>query len=165
MTLTQLQYVVAIADSKSMNKAANDLFVSQPALSGAIKELEEELSMQLFTRTNKGIVVTIEGEEFLSYARQMIELQTMVEDRFVSRKENKKKFSVSMQHYSFAVDAFIELANKYSMNEYELAVHETKTFEVIENVKNHRSEIGILYVNDFNYKALNSIFRKQTISR
>ena len=86
MTLTQLQYVVAIADSKSMNKAANDLFVSQPALSGAIKELEEELSMQLFTRTNKGIVVTIEGEEFLSYARQMIELQTMVEDRFVSRK-------------------------------------------------------------------------------
>lgn len=159
MTLTQLQYVVAIADSKSMNKAANDLFVSQPALSGAIKELEEELSMQLFTRTNKGIVVTIEGEEFLSYARQMIELQTMVEDRFVSRKENKKKFSVSMQHYSFAVDAFIELANKYSMNEYELAVHETKTFEVIENVKNHRSEIGILYVNDFNYKALNKIFQ------
>lgn len=162
MTLTQLQYVVAIADSKSMNKAASDLFVSQPALSGAIKELEEELSIQLFTRTNKGIVVTIEGEEFLSYARQMIELQTMIEDRF-SYKENKKKFSVSMQHYSFAVDAFIELANKYSMNEYELAVHETKTYEVIENVKNYRSELGILYVNDFNQKAMNKIFQESEL--
>lgn len=163
MTLTQLQYVVTIADTKSMNKAANKLFVSQPALSGAIKELEEELACQIFIRTNKGIVVTTEGDEFLSYARQMVELHNMVEDRFVGRKEMKKKFSVSMQHYSFAVEAFIELANRFSMAEYELAVHETKTFEVIDNVKNHRSEIGILYLNDFNQKVMNKIFNENDL--
>jgi len=163
MTLTQLQYVVAIADTKSMNKAANELFVSQPALSGAIKDLEEEIGVQLFLRTNKGIVVTTEGEEFLSYARQMVELQSIVEDRFSDRKDKKKKFSVSMQHYSFAVDAFIELANRFSMNEYEIAVHETKTHEVIENVRNYRSEIGVLYINDFNEKAMKKIFSENDL--
>ena len=112
MTLTQLQYVVAIAETKSMNKAAAALFVSQPALSGAIKDLEEELQTELFIRTNKGIVITTEGQEFLSYARQMVELGNLVEERFVNKTIAKKKFSVSMQHYSFAVEAFIKLAKK-----------------------------------------------------
>lgn len=157
MTLTQLQYAVAIAETKSMNKAANDLFVSQPALSGAIKELEEELSIQIFIRTNKGIVVTTEGEEFLRYARQMVELGNLVEERFVNKSITKKKFSVSMQHYSFAVEAFIELAKGFAVGEYELAVHETKTHEVIDNVKNYRSEIGVIYKNEFNEKAIRKI--------
>lgn len=157
MTLTQLQYAVTIADTKSMNKAAVDLFVSQPALSGAIKELEEELSTQLFIRTNKGILVTTEGEEFLRYARQMVELGNLVEERFVNKTIAKKKFSVSMQHYSFAVEAFIELAKGIEVGEYELAVHETKTHEVIENVKNYRSELGVIYKNDFNEKAIQKI--------
>ncbi len=158
MTLTQLQYAVIIADKKSMNKAAIELFVSQPALSGAIHDLEEELGIEIFIRSNRGIVVTTEGEAFLSYARQMVELNEMIVDRFNDRKESRKKFSVSMQHYSFAVEAFIELANRYSMDEYELAVHETKTAEVIDNVKNNRSELGILYINDFNKKSLKKIF-------
>ena len=157
MTLTQLQYAVAIAETKSMNKAANDLFVSQPALSGAIKELEEELSIQIFIRTNKGIVVTTEGEEFLRYARQMVELGNLVEERFVNKSITKKKFSVSMQQYSFAVEAFIELAKGFAVGEYELAVHETKTHEVIDNVKNYRSEIGVIYKNEFNEKAIRKI--------
>lgn len=157
MTLTQLRYTVAIADTKSMNKAANDLFVSQPALSGAIKELEEELATQIFIRSNKGIVVTTEGEEFLRYARQMVELDNLVEERFINKAIAKKKFSVSMQHYSFAVEAFIELAKGFEVGEYELAVHETKTHEVIENVKNYRSELGVIYKNDFNEKAIQKI--------
>lgn len=157
MTLTQLQYVVAIADTKSMNKAANDLFVSQPALSGAIKDLEVELATQLFIRTNKGIVLTTEGEEFLRYARQMVELGNLVEERFVNKTISKKKFSVSMQHYSFAVEAFIELAKGFEVGEYELAVHETKTHEVIDNVKTYRSELGVIYMNDFNEKAIQKI--------
>lgn len=157
MTLTQLQYAVTIAETKSMNKAANDLFVSQPALSGAIKELEDELATQIFIRTNKGIVVTTEGEEFLQYARQMVELGNLVEERFVNKSIAKKKFSVSMQHYSFAVEAFIELAKEYEVGEYELAVHETKTHEVIDNVKNYRSELGVIYKNDFNEKAIQKI--------
>lgn len=158
MTLAQAIYAVKIAELKSMNKAAMELFVSQPALSGAIHDLEEELGCEIFIRSNRGITVTTEGEEFLSYARQMVEIHNMIEDRFIGRKENKKKFSVSMQHYSFAVDAFIELAKRFTMNEYELAIHEVKTSEVIDNVKNYRSEIGILYVNDFNKKALHKIF-------
>lgn len=157
MTLTQLLYAVTIAETKSMNKAANELFVSQPALSGSIKELEEELSTQIFHRTNKGIVVTTEGEEFLSYARQMVELNGLVEERFVNKTIARKRFSVSMQHYSFAVEAFIDLAKSFEMGEYELAIHEAKTYEVIENVRDHRSEIGVIYINEFNEKAITKI--------
>ena len=160
MTLTQLQYAVTIAKTKSMNQAANELFVSQPALSGAMKELEDELGTQLFIRNNRGIVITTEGEEFLSYARQMVELGNLVEERFVNKSITRKKFSVSMQHYTFAVEAFIELAKRFSIGEYELAVHETKTHEVIENVKNYRSEIGVLYINSFNEKAIRKILEE-----
>ena len=136
------------------------MFVSQPALSGAMKELEDELGTQLFIRNNRGIVITTEGEEFLSYARQMVELGNLVEERFVNKSITRKKFSVSMQHYTFAVEAFIELAKKFSIGEYELAVHETKTHEVIENVKNYRSEIGVLYINSFNEKAIRKILEE-----
>ncbi len=158
MTLAQLNYVVKIADTKSMNKAAAELFVSQPALSGSVRELEEELHIQIFIRTNKGMVTTAEGEEFLRYARQIVEISGMIDDRYTGKKKNRKKFSVSTQHYSFAVEAFIELGRRFAMNEFELAVHETKTYEVIENVKNLKSEIGVLYLNDFNSKALTKIF-------
>ncbi|MDO5147544.1 MAG: LysR family transcriptional regulator [Eubacteriales bacterium] len=158
MTLTQLHYVVKIADTKSMNKAAAELFVSQPALSGSVRDLEEELHIQIFIRTNKGIVLTTDGEEFLRYARQMVELSRMIDDRYGGEKKNRKRFSVSTQHYSFAVEAFIELGRRFAMDEFELAVHETKTYEVIENVKNIKSEIGVLYLNDFNRKALTKIF-------
>lgn len=163
MTLTQLTYAVTIADTKSMNQAAAQLYVSQPALSGAIRDLEAELHTELFIRTNRGIVLTTEGEEFLSYARQMVELQKLVDERFVEKKQVRKKFSVSMQHYSFAVEAFIELGKRFAISEYELAVHETKTYEVIENVRNYRSEIGILYLNDFNEKALKKIFAENEL--
>ena len=158
MTLQQLRYAVTIADMKSMNKAASELFVSQPALSNTIHDLEEELQIEIFLRTNRGIVVTTEGEEFLSYARQMVELQQMMEEKYMGAAELKRKFSVSMQHYSFAVEAFIKLARNFSLDEYELAVHETKTGEVIENVKNFRSELGILYLNSFNQKAMQKVF-------
>ncbi|MGN0341793.1 MAG: LysR family transcriptional regulator [Roseburia sp.] len=164
MTLTQLAYVVKIAETKSMNKAAAELFVSQPALSAAIRELEEELHTELFIRSNRGIVITTEGEEFLSYARQMVELNHLIGERFIEQKQSKKKFSVSMQHYSFAVEAFIELGKRFSMSEFELAVHETKTHEVIENVRDHRSELGVLYVNDFNEKAMQKIFAENNLS-
>ena len=103
MTLQQLRYAVTIADMKSMNKAASELFVSQPALSNTIHDLEEELQIEIFLRTNRGIVVTTEGEEFLSYARQMVELQQMMEEKYMGAAEHKRKFSVSMQHYSFEI--------------------------------------------------------------
>ncbi|MCM1327372.1 MAG: LysR family transcriptional regulator [Bacteroidales bacterium] len=157
MTLQQLIYTVKIAETKSMNKAANELFISQPALSNAIHELEEELQIAIFIRNKRGIIVTAEGENFLSYARQIVEMSTMLKDRYSSGQALTNKFSVSMQHYSFAVEAFMTLAEEFKLHDYELAIHETKTAEVIENVEKFRSELGIIYQNEFNEKALNKI--------
>ena len=164
MTLQQLKYVTAIADCGSMNEAAKTLFVSQPSLSGAVKELEEEAGIEIFKRTNKGVLPTPEGEEFLGYARQLLNQYELLEDRFIRRTRVKKKFSVSMQHYSFAVKAFVELVKQYGMDEYEFAVYETKTGEVISNVRNFRSEIGVLYENEFNGQAISKILKENNVS-
>lgn len=160
MTLTQLKYVIAIADTHSMNMAARALFIAQPSLSQALRELEEEIGLTLFNRSNRGVKITPEGEEFLGYARQVVEQYQLVEDRYIEKKNSKKRFSVSMQHYTFAVKAFVEMVKQFGMDEYEFAVHETKTYEVIEDVKNFRSEIGILYLNDFNRAVLTKLFQE-----
>ena len=131
MTLTQLRYVIAIADTHSMNEAARTLFIAQPSLSQAIRELEEEIGITVFNRSNRGVSITPEGEEFLGYARQVVEQYRLVENRYIEKKNSKKRFSVSMQHYSFAVKAFVEMVKQFGMDEYEFAVHETKTYEVI----------------------------------
>lgn len=158
MTLTQLRYAITVSDAKSMNEAAKELFISQPSLSTAIKELEEEIGVELFRRTNRGIAITPDGEEFIGYARQVVEQYQLIESRYVSKEKVKKKFSVSMQHYTFAVSAFVELVKKFGMDQYEFAVYETKTYEVIQDVKNFKSEIGILYLNEFNRKILTKLF-------
>lgn len=160
MTLAQLRYAITVAKATSMNEAARKLFISQPSLSTAIRELEEEISVELFHRTNRGVWVTPEGEEFIGYAKQVVDQYELMESKYVAKKSGKKKFSVSMQHYSFAVSAFVELVKQFGMDEYEFAVHETKTQKVIEDVKNFKSEIGILYVNDFNRKVLEKLFHE-----
>ena len=163
MTLTQLQYAITIAGAGSMNEAARALFRSQPRLSSAMKELEEEIGVRLFLRTNRGIALTPEGEEFIGYARQVVEQYSLMESRYIKKEKIKKKFSVSMQHYTFAVKAFIEMVKQFGMDEYEFAVYETKTYEVIENVKDFKSEIGILYLNAFNEKVLKKIFSEYNL--
>ena len=160
MTLTQLRYIIAIANAGSMNEAARNLFISQPSLSSTVKDLEEEIGVELFRRSNRGIFVTPEGEEFLGYARKVVEQYELMESKYISKKPSKKKFSVSTQHYTFAVDAFVEMVKQFGMDEYEFAIHETKTYSVIENVKNFKSEIGILYLNDFNSKILTKLFHE-----
>lgn len=125
-----------------------------------MKDLEEEIGVELFRRSNRGIFVTPEGEEFLGYARQVVEQYELMESKYISKKPSKKKFSVSTQHYTFAVDAFVEMVKQFGMDEYEFAIHETKTYSVIENVKNFKSEIGILYLNDFNSKILTKLFHE-----
>ena len=160
MTITQLRYVIAISQANSMNEAARHLFISQPSLSASVKDLEEEIGIELFRRTNRGVMVTPEGEEFLGYARQVVEQYQLIETRYFEKKEVKKKFSVSMQHYTFAVNAFVEMVKQFGMDEYEFAIHEEKTYEVIEDVKNFKSEIGILYLNDFNRKVLTKLFQE-----
>ena len=159
MTLQQLHQVITIADSGSMNEAAKKLFISQPSLSATVKELEQEIGFNLFVRSNRGIIITPEGEEFLGYARQVTEQYRLLENRYIEKK-SKKKFSVSMQHYSFAVKAFVEMVKKIGMDEYEFAVHETRTWEVIENVKYFKSELGVLYLNDYNEQVMRKIFKE-----
>lgn len=163
MTITQLKYVIAVAESHSMNEAAGKLFISQPSLSAAVKELEAEIGIELFRRNNRGITITPQGEEFIGYAKQTVLQYELMEAKYISKEELKKKFSVSTQHYAFAVDAFSEMVKQFGMDEYEFAIYETRTNDVIEDVKNFKSEIGILYLNDFNRKVLTKIFNENNL--
>jgi DNA-binding transcriptional LysR family regulator len=157
MTLQQLKYVIEVANRGSINEAAKRLFISQPSLSNAIKDLEEEMGIAIFDRSNKGISLSKEGVEFLSYARQVVEQMELLEGRYMNAKPSPQHFSVSTQHYAFAVNAFVSLVQEYGHEEYELALRETKTYEIIEDVRSLRSEIGILYLNEFNGKVINKL--------
>ena len=159
MTLQQLQQIITIADSGSMNEAAKKMFISQPSLSAAVKELEKEIGIGIFVRSNRGIVITPEGEEFLGYARQIIEQYQLLEKRYIEKKA-KKKFSVSMQHYTFAVKAFVEMVKKVGMEEYDFSIHETRTWDVIENVRYFKSELGVLYLNDYYALIMQKMFKE-----
>ena len=116
--------------------------------------------MEIFRRTNRGISVMPEGEEFIGYARQVTEQYELMERKYITKENTKKRFSVSMQHYTFAVNAFVEMVKQFGMDEYEFEVHETKTYDVIMDVKNFKSEMGILYLNDFNQNVLTKLFRE-----
>ena len=157
MTLTQLNYIITIAETKSMNKAAAQLYVSQPSLTNAIKELEKELGITLFYRSGKGATLTNDGAEFLLYAKQIYGQYESVMEKYGKGGFCKKKFGVSTQHYSFAVKAFVDMAKEFDMSEYEFAIRETKTAEVISDVSTMKSEIGVLYLCDFNRKAIGKL--------
>ncbi len=158
MTLQQLKYAIAIAEQKSISEAAKAMFISQPTLSNAIKELERELGITIFLRNNKGIEISLEGKKFLGYARQVIEQADLLEEEYLG-KPAKQKFSISTQHYSFAVNAFVDLIKEYGGDNYEFTIRETKTYEIIEDVRSLRSEIGILYLNDFNEKVITKLIK------
>ncbi|MCM3585787.1 LysR family transcriptional regulator [Mesobacillus maritimus] len=160
MTLQQLKYVIEVARSRSINKAAQNLFISQPSLSNALKELEEEIGITIFSRTNRGILLTPEGSEFLGYARQVVEQAELLENRYIKASSPQQNFAVSAQHYAFAVSAFVRLLKEYNREEYEFTLRETRTYEIIDDVKNLRSEIGVLYVNDFNRNVIQKFLRE-----
>ncbi|WP_026701749.1 LysR family transcriptional regulator [Salibacterium aidingense] len=165
MTLQQLRYVIEVAKQRSISKAAHRLFISQPSLSNAIKELENELGIAIFSRTNKGIILTSEGSEFLGYARQVMEQTDLLENRYANAAQPPQQhFSVSGQHYAFAVSAFVKLLKNYNRDEYEFTLRETRTYEIIDDVKNLRSEIGILYVNDFNEQVIRKFLREGNLT-
>lgn len=163
MTITQLRYAIAVSNSSSMNKASRQLFISQPSLSASIKELEEEIGIDLFRRTNRGIQITPEGKEFIGYARQVVEQYELLQSRYVTKDQVRTRFSVSTQHYTFAVQAYVNTVREFGMDKYEFAINETKTSEVIDDVKNFRSEIGILYLNEFNRKVLTKLFKENDL--
>lgn len=163
MTLQQLKYVVTVADHCSMNEAAKELFITQPTLSNSIRDLEKEAGISIFYRTNKGITVTTEGMEFLGYARQVLEQTQLLEEKYLGTAPRKVRFSVSTQHYSFAVNAFVDLIKEYGMNNYDFQLRETRTYEIIEDVKQLNSEVGILYLNRFNKKVLQKMMKENEL--
>lgn len=164
MTLLQLKYVLTVAQKGTISEAAKALFIAQPSLTSAIKELEGELGISLFARTNKGIHVTTEGEEFLGYARQVLEQTKLIEEKYFGAAPVKHQFCVSAQHYSFAVEAFVELLKECGGDEYDFRIRETQTYEIIEDVARLRSEVGVLYLNEFNEKILRKTLRANDLS-
>ena len=154
MTLRQLQYVLTVATKGSISEAAKTLFVSQPSLTSAVRDLEDEIGITLFNRTNRGTVVTSEGEEFLAYARQVVDQVDLLEQKYSGKKRGRQDFCVSAQHYSFVVEAFVDVLRDYGGDEYDFRIRETQTYEIIEDVAKLRSQVGVLYFNRENEKVL-----------
>lgn len=163
MTLQQLRYVIMVAETGTITEAANRLYISQPSLTNAIHELEKEMNITIFNRSNKGISLSKEGDDFLGYARQVLEQAAILEDKYKSKHGGKKQFCVSTQHYSFAVNAFVDLIKEYGQEEYDFSLRETQTYEIIEDVAKMRSEIGILFLNDFNEKVIQKILKSHDL--
>ena len=164
MTLQQLSYVVAIAEAGTFNKAAEQLFVAQPSLTSAVKELEKELGIVLFNRTVRGTSLTAEGSAFLPYARSVLTQYQGLLDVYGPQGKRRQRFAVSTQHYTFAVKAFVQLTSGLDVSEYEFALRETRTKQIIDDVASSRSEIGILYMSDFNRKVLRKLLSHNGLS-
>lgn len=163
MTLQQIKYAITIAQTGSFNKAAEILYVAQPSLSEAVKELEKELGITVFNRNSRGVTLTNDGMEFINYARQLYSQYEVMEERFVQNGNLKKHFGISTQHYSFVVKAFINTINRFNTYEYEFAVRESRTIDVIDDVYSSRSEVGILYLSDFNQNAMKKILSSKRL--
>lgn len=163
MTLQQLRYAITISETGSLNKAAEILYVAQPSLTGSMQELEKELGITIFHRSGRGVTLTNDGLEFITYARQVYQQYETLMDKYGKSGTLKKKFSVSAQHYSFAVKTFVEMVKHFNTAEYEFAIRETKTREVIEDVSTLRSEIGILYLSDFNRNVLTKLLKSHDL--
>lgn len=162
-TIQQLRYVAEIATCGSVSRAAERLLVAQPSISAAIKDLESELGLTIFHRTNRGMVLSSEGTEFLGYARQVLEQVDLLESRFSGEGPRRRELSVSTQHYAFSVNAFVDLLKDYEGDSYEFTLRETRTHDIIEDVRHLRSEVGVLYLSDFNEAVMRKLFKENDL--
>lgn len=163
VTLQQLKYFIEAVNCGSINRAAERLFISQPSLSNTLRDLEEEIGSALFIRTPRGISLTTDGAEFLGYARQVTEQANLLEQRWLHKKPSRRLCSISTQHYAFAVNAFVNMVKKTDAEEYEYTLREARTHEIVDDVKNLRSELGILYMNNFNRKVIEKLLRENDL--
>ena len=163
MTIQQLNYVITISEKGSLNKAAEVLYVTQPSLTSAVRELEKELGITLFNRGGKGVTLTNDGAEFIQYARQVVTQYDRLLEKYGKGGNLRKKFGISCQHYSFAVKSFVEMVKQFDTDEYEFAIRESKTRDVIEDVAAGKSEVGILYLSDFNRKAIGKFLKSNQL--
>ncbi len=159
MTLQQIYYAITISEQGSFNKASEVLYISQPSLTESVRELEKELGIIIFHRSGKGVTLTSDGTEFISYARELYHQYNIIREKYGEGGKQKKKFAVSTQHYSFAVKSFVELVRKISTDEYEFAIREVRTQKVIDDVSNLKSEVGVLYLSEFNMPLLTKLMR------
>lgn len=159
MTLQQLKYIITVSETGTISEAAKALFISQPSLTNAVRELEKEMNITIFARTNRGISVSKEGRVFIGYARQVLEQAELLEERYKHPMGGKQEFCVSTQHYSFAVNAFVDLIKEYGNEEYDFSLRETQTYEIIDDVSTMKSEIGVLYLNGFNETVIRKIMK------
>ena len=164
MTLQQLKYAVAVADTRNITEASKRVFISQPSLTAAIQDLENEMNVKIFNRSNKGVSITNEGDEFLSYARQVLEQASLLEDRYKEGSSGSTIFSVSCQHYSFAVNAFVDVIRKFGGDSYDFTLRETQTNEIIDDVAKLKSEIGVIYLSDKNERVVSKLLKKNDLS-
>lgn len=164
MTLQQLKYVITISKSGSMHTAADELFITQPNLSKAIKDLEAEMGITIFNRTNKGVLLTDDGTKFLSYARQVVEQANLLEDIYKNKESIKRIFAISSQHYGFVVNAFVKLVETLGKDTYEFSLRECKTYDVINDVKDGRSELGVIYFSKFNSEIMKKVISSNGLS-
>ncbi|GAA4068967.1 LysR family transcriptional regulator [Amphibacillus indicireducens] len=160
MTLQQLRYFIETVKHGSINKSAESLFISQPSLSKVLKELEAEIGLELLIRTPRRITLTIDGAEFLGYARQVVEQHDLLERRWLNKTPSRRLCTISTQHYAFAVNAFVNMVKKTDALEYEYTLREARTFEIVEDVKNLRSELGILYKSNFNQEVIDKLLKE-----
>ncbi len=163
-SIKQLKYVIKTVELGSINEAAKQLFVSQPSLSNALKSVEEELNITIFQRSAKGVTLTDDGTEFLAYARQIVEQVELMEAKYKQKEQPKRLLSVSCQHYAFAVHAFAELVRNYAEQEYEFTLRETETHNILSDLSHFRSEIGVIYLNNFNEKVLKKVFQEKQLA-
>lgn len=163
MTLQQLKYVITVSETLNITQAAEQLFVSQPSLTKAIGELEKEMNIKIFNRTNKGVTVTREGDLFLTYARQVIEQTSYMEEQFKGGQFQNPQFSVSCQHYSFVVEAMVETIKQFDGSQYNFTLRETQTHEIIEDVRLLKSEIGIMYYSSQNRQIIMNMIKKNDL--
>ena len=163
MTLQQLQYAVTVASVGTITEAAERLYITQPSLTTAIRELEKEMNLTIFIRSNRGVAVSKEGEVFLGYARQILEQTELLKEKYTNERQWGRNFCVSTQHYSFAVNAFVELIQKYAGEEYDFNLRETQTYEIIEDVALMKSELGILYLDDENKNVITRALREKEL--
>lgn len=164
MTLKQLHYAVTVSETGNITEAARKLYIAQPSLTSAIQELEKEYGITIFLRKKTGIEITKEGDEFLGYARQVLEQANLIEERYNGIKTGKIRFCVSSQHYSFAVEAFVKLLKEYGGDKYEFHMRETETYDIINDVATLRSEVGLLYLNKFNETVILKTLKDNNLS-
>ena len=163
MRIQQLVYLEKIAEKGSINEAAKDLFLTQPSLSNAMKDLEQEMNIQLLVRHKNGVSLTEEGREFLVYARQVLDQVNLMEEKYKRKTKRKRDFSVSAQHYAFVVHAFVALIRQEAGDEYQFTLRETETQNILEDLMKFKSELGILYLNNFNRQVMKKLFKEKNL--